>query len=147
MINTHELELKLTLPFHGSKSVQATEVLQYVVIPSFRVPLILFFEIPHLFPHFSDMMFSHFPYPFSVLPRLRFCAIVPLHFEYDAAKTVPAGHLAHLDFGLSQDFESVGCVENSHAKNNIVFHRNSRSCDGYFDWCIGFLNCTGTSVQ
>ena len=83
----------------------------------------------------------------SVLPRLHFCAIVPQNFEYDAAKTVPAGHLAHIDFGLSQDFESVGCVENSHAKNNIVFHRNSRSCNGYFDWCIGFLNCTGTSVQ
>ena len=57
----------------------------------------------------------------SVLPRLRFCAIVPQNFEYDAAKTVPGGHLAHIDFGLSQDFESVGCVENSHAKNNIVF--------------------------
>ena len=83
----------------------------------------------------------------SVLPRLRFCAIVPQNFEYDTAKTVPVGHLAHIDFGLSQDFESVGCVENSHAKNNIVFHRNSRSCNGYFDWCIGFLNCTGTSIQ
>ena len=35
----------------------------------------------------------------------------------------------------------------SHAKNNFVFHRNSRSCNGCFDWCIGFLNCTGTSVQ
>ena len=92
--------------------------------------------------------FSHeFETWFSVLPRLRFCAIVPQNFEYDAAKIVPAGHLAHIDFGLSQDFESVGCVENSHAKNNIVFHRNSRSCNGYFDWCIGFLNCTGTSVQ
>ena len=85
--------------------------------------------------------------PFSVLPRLRFCAIVAQNFEYDAAKTVPAGHLAHIDFGLSQDFESVGCVENSHAKNNIVFHRNSRSCNSFFHWCIGFLNCTGTSVQ
>ena len=83
----------------------------------------------------------------SVLPRLPFCAIVPQNFEYDAAKTSPAGNLAHTDFGLSQDFESVGCVENSHAKNNIVFHRNSRSCNGYFDWCIGFLNCTGTSIQ
>ena len=83
----------------------------------------------------------------SVLPRLRFCAIVPQNFEYDAAKTIPAGHLAHIDFGLSQDFESVGCVENSRAKNNIVFHWNSRSCNGYFDWCIGFLNCTGTSIQ
>ena len=83
----------------------------------------------------------------SVLPRLRFCAIVTQNFEYDAAKTVPTGHLAHIDFGLSQDFESFGCVEKSHAKNNIVFHRNSGSCNGYFDWCIGFLNCTGTSVQ
>ena len=70
-------------------------------------------------------------------------AIVAQNFDNGAAKTVPAGHLAHIDFGLS----SVGCVENSHAKNNIVFHRNSRSCNGYFHWCIGFLNCTGTSVQ
>ena len=44
----------------------------------------------------------------SVLTRLRFCAIVAQNFEYDAAKTVPTGHLAHIDFGLSQDFESVG---------------------------------------
>ena len=44
----------------------------------------------------------------SVLPRLRFCAIVAQNFEYDAPKTVPAGHLAHINFGLSQDFESVG---------------------------------------
>ena len=95
----------------------------------------------------EDHIVIHHMQTLSVLPRLRFCAIVPLNFEYDAAKTVPAGHLAHIDFGLSQDFESVGCVENSHAKNNIVFHRNSRSCNGYFDWCIGFLNCTGTSVQ
>ena len=95
----------------------------------------------------KDLFRSWDSYAVSVLPRLRFCAIVPQNFEYDAAKTVPAGHLAHIDFGLSQDFESVGCVENSHAKNNIIFHRNSRSCNGYFDWCIGFLNCTGTSVQ
>ena len=60
-------------------------------------------------------------YMYSVLPRLRFCATVLQNFEYDAAKTVPAGHLVHIDFGLSQDFESVGCVENSQAKNNIVF--------------------------
>ena len=33
----------------------------------------------------------------SVLPRLRFCAIVPQNFEYDAAKTVSAGHLTHID--------------------------------------------------
>ena len=44
----------------------------------------------------------------SVLPRLRFCAIVAQNFECDAAKTVLTGHLAHIDFGLSQDFESVG---------------------------------------
>ena len=97
------------------------------------------YSVYHALPLFSDII--------SVLPRLRFCAIVPQNFEYDAAKTVPAGHLAHIDFDLSQDFESVGCVENSHAKNNIVFHRNSRSCNGCFDWCIGFLNCTGTSIQ
>ena len=64
-------------------------------------------------------------------------------FEYDAAKTVPVGHLAHIDL----DSDSVTCVENSHAKNNIVFHLNSRSCNSYFDWCIGFLNCTGISIQ
>ena len=40
----------------------------------------------------------------SVLPRLRFCAIVAQNFDNGAAKTVPAGHLAHIDFGLSQDF-------------------------------------------
>ena len=88
-----------------------------------------------------------FIYKPSVLPRLRFCAIVAQNFEYDAAKTVPASHLAHIDFGLSQDFESDGCVENSHAKNNIVFPRNSHSCNGYFHWCIGFPNCTGTSFR
>ena len=62
------------------------------------------------FPQFFKSDMSKYGY-LSVLPRLRFCAIVPLNFEYDAAKTVPAGHLAHIDFGLSQDFESVGCVE------------------------------------
>ena len=62
-------------------------------------------------------------------------------------KFCPTGHLAHIDFGLSQDFESFGCVEKSHAKNNIVFARNSGSCNGYFNWCNGFLNCTGPSVQ
>ena len=67
--------------------------------------------------------------------------------ENDAAKNVPVGHLAHIIFGLSQDFESLSCVENSHAKNNFVFLRNSRSCNGWFDWCIGFLKCTGTSTQ
>ena len=50
-----------------------------------------------------------------------------------------------LIFGLSQDFEFVSCVENSHAKNNFVFRRNSHSCNSCFDWCIGFLNCT--SIQ
>ena len=44
----------------------------------------------------------------SVLPRLRFCAIVAQNFDNGVAKTVPVGHLAHIDFGLSQDFESVG---------------------------------------
>ena len=81
---------------------------------------------------------------FAEAAFLRHCRT---NFEYDADKTVPAGHLAHIDFGLSQDFESDGCVENSHAKNNIVFHRNSHSCNGYFHWCIGFPNCTGTSVR
>ena len=52
-----------------------------------------------------------------------------------------------LIFGLAQDFESVSYMEYSHAKNNLVFHRNSRSCNGCFDWWIAFLNCTGTSVQ
>ena len=84
---------------------------------------------------------------FSVLPRLCFCAIVAQIFENDAAKTVPAGHLAHIDFGLLQDFESVSCVQNSHAKNNFVFHQNSRSGNDCFDWCIRFLNCTGISIQ
>ena len=64
----------------------------------------------------------------------------PTSFENDPAKTVPAGHLA-------QDFESVSSMEYSHAKNSLVFHRNSRSCNGCFDWWIAFLNCTGTSVQ
>ena len=95
----------------------------------------------------SEFQYKGNKQTYSVLPRLRFCAIVPQNFEYDAAKTVPVGHLAHIDFGLSQDFESVGCVENSLAKNNIVFHRNSHSYNSFFDWCIGFLNCTGTSVQ
>ena len=71
----------------------------------------------------------------------------PTNFENDAAKTGPAGHLAHTDFGLAQDVESVSYMEYSHAKNNLGFHWNSRSCNGCFDWCIGFLNCTGTSVQ
>ena len=101
----------------------------------------------NLFRKFLVELFPFFGHRHSVLPRLRFCAIVAQNFEYDAAKTVPAGHLAHIDFGLSQDFESDGCVENSHAKNNIVFHRNSHSCNGYFHWCIGFPNCTGTSVR
>ena len=35
---------------------------------------------------------------------LRHC---PTNFENDAAKTGPAGHLAHTDFGLAQDFESL----------------------------------------
>ena len=52
-----------------------------------------------------------------------------------------------LIFGLAQDFESVSYMEYSHAKNNLDFHRNSRSCNGCFDWCIGFLNCTDTSIQ
>ena len=43
----------------------------------------------------------------SVLPRLRFCAIVPQNFEYNAAKTVPAGHLAHIDFRPSQDLSPL----------------------------------------
>ena len=60
-------------------------------------------------------------YQSSVLPRLRFCAIVTQNFLYDAAKTVPVGHLAHIDFGLSQDLESVGCVENSLPKINLFF--------------------------
>ena len=71
----------------------------------------------------------------------------PTNFENDAAKTGPAGHLAHTDFGLAQDVESVSYMEYSHAKNNLGFHWNSRSCNGCFDWCIGFLNCSGTSVQ
>ena len=71
----------------------------------------------------------------------------PTNFENDAAKTGPAGHLAHTDFGLAQDFESVSYMEYSHAKNNLGLHRNSRSCNRCFDWCIGFMNCTGTSVQ
>ena len=60
-----------------------------------------------------------FPHQCSAI--VGFCAIVAQNFEYDAAKTVLAGHLAHIDFCLSQDFESVGCVENSHAKNNIYY--------------------------
>ena len=75
---------------------------------------------------------------------LRHC---PTNYENDAAKTGPTGHLAHTDFGLAQDFESVSYMEYSHAKNNLGFHWNSRSCNGCVDWCIGFLNCTGTSVQ
>ena len=76
--------------------------------------------------------------PHSVLPRLRFCAIVPQILR-DIWRI--------LIFGLVQDFESISYMEYSHAKNSLVSHRNSRSCNGCFDWCIGFLNCTGTSVQ
>ena len=62
--------------------------------------------------------------------------------------TVPEGHLAHIDFWpVAGLFESLSCVENSQAKNKFVFHRNSRSCNSCFDWCIAFLNCTGTSIQ
>ena len=80
--------------------------------------------------------------PFSVLPRLRFCAIIAKK-NYDMTKTVPAGHLAHMDFWPVAGLESVSCVENSHAENNFVFHWYSHSCNG----CFEFLNCTGTSVQ
>ena len=38
-------------------------------------------------------------------------------------------------------------MENAHVENNFIFHRNFRSCNRYFDWRIGFLNCTGTSIQ
>ena len=71
----------------------------------------------------------------------------PTNFENDAAKTVPQDIWCIQIFGLGQDFESISYMEYSHAKNNLVFHRNSRSCKGCFDWCIGFLNCTDTSVQ
>ena len=42
------------------------------------------------------------------------------NFKYGAAKIVPTRHLAHIDFRPVA--ESVSCVENSHAKNNFVFH-------------------------
>ena len=83
----------------------------------------------------------------GVLPRVRFCATVAQILKNDAVKTVPVGHLAHIYFGLLQDFESVSCEENPHAQNIFVLHRNSRNCNGCFDWFIGFLNCTGTSIQ
>ena len=83
----------------------------------------------------------------SVLPRLHFCAIVAKILKMTQPKLSPRDIWGTLIFGLAQDFESVRCMENSHAKNNFDFHRNSRSCNSCFDWCIGFLNCTGTSSQ
>ena len=80
----------------------------------------------------------------SVLPRLRFCAIVPQILKMTQLKLSPRDIWRILIFGLAQDFESVSYMEYSHAKNNLVFHQNSRSCNDYFDWCTG---CTGTSIQ
>ena len=68
------------------------------------------------------------------------------NFENGAARTVLREIWHTLVFGLSRDLESVSCVENSHANKKVVY-RNSHSCNGCFDWCIGFLNCTGTSIQ
>ena len=69
------------------------------------------------------------------------------NFKYDTAKTVLLGHLMYIDYGLLQDFQSISCVGNIYVKNNFVFHQNSHGCSGSFDWCIGFLNGTGTSIQ
>ena len=81
------------------------------------------------------------------LDILCFCTTVPQILKMTQPKLSPQDIWCIQIFGLAQDFESVSYMEYSHAKNNLVFHRNSRSCKGCFDWCIGFLNCTGTSVQ
>ena len=49
-------------------------------------------------------------YMHSVMQRLHFCAIVAKKNEYDASKTVPAGHLAHIDFWPVAGLESGSCV-------------------------------------
>ena len=60
------------------------------------------------------------------------------NFENDAPKLSPRDIWRILILGLAQNFESVSYMENSHAKNNLGFHRNSHSCNGYFD---GVLDC------
>ena len=66
--------------------------------------------------------------------RLRFCTIVAQIFKMTQPKLSPRDIGRSLIFGMSQDFESVSCVENSHAKNNLVFHRNSHSLIGVLDF-------------
>ena len=80
-------------------------------------------------------------YCISVLPRLRFCAtIAPKLSLWDILRT--------LIFGVLQDFESIYCVwKISMPKITLFLHCNSRCCNSCFDWCIGFLNCTGISIQ
>ena len=72
----------------------------------------------------------------------RGCVFAPLSdkiLNMTQPKLSPRDIWHTLIFACPRTFESVGYVENSLAKNNIVFHRNSHSCNGYFDWCIGFL--------
>ena len=69
----------------------------------------------------------------SVLPRLGFCAIFTQILKMTQPKLSPQDIWRTLIFSLSQDFEPGSCVENSHAKNNFVLHRNSRSCNDCFD--------------
>ena len=82
----------------------------------------------------------------SVLPRLRFCAIVAKILNMTQPKLSRWDIWRTLIFGLSQDWVRK-LWGNSYAKYNFVFHQNSRSCNGCFNWCLGFLNCIGTSIQ
>ena len=64
-------------------------------------------------------------YIYIVLPRLWlcFCGIVTQILKMTQPKLSPRDIWRTLIFGLSQDFESICCVENSHAKNNFFFTR------------------------
>ena len=48
---------------------------------------------------------------YSVLPRLRFCAIVPQILKMAQLKLSPRDTWRKLSFGLAQDFESVSYME------------------------------------
>ena len=65
------------------------------------------------------------------------------NLEYDTTKIVPMNHLAHIDFWPV----TVSCVGFPMPKITLFFYRNSCNCNGCFDWCIGFLICTGISIQ
>ena len=85
--------------------------------------------------------------PLQCSAQAAFCATVTQILHMTQPKMFPWDIWHTLTFGLSLDYQSVSFVGNSYAKNNFFCQWNSRSCNSCFAWCIGFLNCTGTSIQ